>query len=151
MKFFGKIEYSLWTNSRYQNSMNNFHQQRKVSNLPPKLCAFGPKMKKIVGFFDKNLSGSWLFHILTKYFWDFCLFSEIIYQWKMTSVFYNNFSDFEGFRLSGSGLLKIYEKSHSSFEPIKFLIGFKILLKLQNFCSDISQAWKMKNRNFTKQ
>ena len=32
----------------------------------------------------------------TKYLWNFCLFSESIYPWKITQVFYNNLPDFRG-------------------------------------------------------
>ena len=83
--------------------------QLKVSNLPPELCAFGPKMKrifknfkKILRFFDQNIYGKLtLFTFFTKYFLDFCLRSESIDLWKIKPDFYNNFSDFGGGGRSG--------------------------------------------------
>ena len=74
----------------------------KLSNVPAKLCAFGPEMKKtlksfkkILRFFDQNLYGKWFFsQFSTKYFFAFCLLSESIYLWKITPDFYNNISDF---------------------------------------------------------
>ena len=78
--------------------------QAKVSNGPAKPCAFGPKekktlkkVKKILRFFDQNLYRKWTFaQSFTKYFLEFCILSESIYPWKITSDFYNNFSDFVG-------------------------------------------------------
>ena len=78
--------------------------QGNVRNLPAKICAFGPKMKKnlknfkkiILSFFDQNLYGKLTFsQIFTKYFLEFYILSESIYPWNIISVFYNNFSDFE--------------------------------------------------------
>ena len=73
--------------------------QEKVSNLPAKLCAFGPKEKKILKnfkkiliFFDQNLYGIWTFsQFFTKYFLEFCLLSESIDPWKITPDFTTNF------------------------------------------------------------
>ena len=52
----------------YQDLMNDFDWQLKLSNLPAKLCSFGPKMKrilknlkKILIFFDQNLYGKLTF------------------------------------------------------------------------------------------
>ena len=83
--------------------------QVKLSYLPAKLCAFGPKMKrmlkilkKILRFFDQNLYGKLTFsQFFTKYFLDFWLRSESIDLWKITPDFYNNFSGFGGGERSG--------------------------------------------------
>ena len=68
----------------------------KVSNLPTKLCAFRPKVKKnfhFFLFFDQNLYGKLTFpQFFTNYFLEFCLLSESIYPWKTRHDFYNNFS-----------------------------------------------------------
>ena len=52
----------------YQDLMNDFDWQLKLSNLPAKRCGFGPKMKrilkifkKILRFFDQNLYGKLTF------------------------------------------------------------------------------------------
>ena len=75
--------------------------QVKISNLPAKPCAFGPKVKRILKNFKKILikisMENWLFsQFFTKYFLDFWLHSETIDLWKITPDFYNNFSDFGG-------------------------------------------------------
>ena len=47
--------------------------------------------------FDQNLYGKFTFsQFFPKYFLDFWLRSESIDLWKITSDFYNNFSDFGG-------------------------------------------------------
>ena len=73
--------------------------QGKLRNLRAKLCAFGPKTKKILKvfkkslrFYDQNRYGKLTcFTFFTKYFLDFWLLSESRYRWKITPNFYNNF------------------------------------------------------------
>ena len=78
----------------------------KVRNSRAKLCAFRPKMKKTLensyenfenfdinlieelGF--PNLLKLTIFPIFTRYFWDFCLFYDSIYPWKIKSVSQKN-------------------------------------------------------------
>ena len=84
--------------------MNDFQLSGKIKKPAWKTWAFGAKMKKILKnfnknlrFFDQNLYGKLTFsQICNKFFFDFCLISESIHPWKITPVFYNNFSDFGG-------------------------------------------------------
>ena len=78
--------------------------QLNLRNLPTRFCTLEPKMKralkifkKILSFFDQNLYWKLTFFTVSiKYLLDFLLRSEIIYLWKITPDFYNNFSDFGG-------------------------------------------------------
>ena len=71
-------------------------EQIKLSYLRARFCAFGPKTKKVLRFFDQNLWKFDFFTFLTKYFLDFWLLSKSIYLWKITPDFSNNFSDLGG-------------------------------------------------------
>ena len=79
-------------------------EQLKLSNLPAKFCAFGPKWRefwkfsrKFWDFLIQISMENWLFsQFFTKYFLDFLLRSESIYLWKITPDFYNKLSDFGG-------------------------------------------------------
>ena len=68
-----------------------------------KILSVWTKNEEICETFKENLEifikSSWTIDfssILTKYFRDFCFFSESIYPLKITSVFYRNFSDIVG-------------------------------------------------------
>ena len=82
--------------------MTEFHWAAKAKHASSKICAFGPKWRNIWNiagnlwdFLIKISMENWLFsQFSTKYFFDFCQLSEIIYLWKLRPDFYNNSSDF---------------------------------------------------------
>ena len=122
--------------------------QVKLSKLPAKPFAFGPKMnlilktfKKFLIFFDQNLYGKLTFFtIFSKYFLDFWLRSESIDLWKITPDFYNNFSDFGGWvnvplptlLLFGIFPVSMNISSHPSFLQLKDPVSYKLIVRYRS-------------------
>ena len=71
--------------------MNNFQRKQKTKKPRAKVCAFGPKWKKfskiprkIWDILTKISMEKWSFFI--NFYRYFCVFSERIYRWKITTV-----------------------------------------------------------------
>ena len=123
----------------------------KLIKMRAKLCAFGPKMKnilknfkKILRFFDQNLNGKLtVFTIFTKYFLEFCLLSKSIYPWKITPVFYNNFSYFNSIYnlITAYNIISaVHNEAHSS-KHVEHIRTFQLPEKGQtyNTCSCVAR------------
>ena len=73
------------------------NRRQNLPRLDQKMKKRLKKYKKNLRLFDKNLYGKFTASkFFANYFWDAYFFSESMYSWIITPVFYNNFPPISG-------------------------------------------------------